>query len=702
MQPASRILLLLTSIILGADTIPLPMQPKPNNLIHATSPYLLQHAYNPVEWYEWGSLALNKAKKEGKPILVSIGYSSCHWCHVMEHESFENEEIASIMNKHFVSIKVDREERPDIDQIYMEAVQAMGINGGWPLNVFITPDMKPFYGGTYFPPSNWSQLLLQVSDLYKNKKDEITSNANQLAEHIAKSDLDRFRKDPDKEGLEKQNLEKIFKALSKNFDSEWGGMDRAPKFVMPSQWTYLLRYYASSTDKKARELVSFTLEKIAQGGIYDQVGGGFARYSVDRKWFAPHFEKMLYDNAQLLSLYSDAYKATESEVFKTVVAETVSWLKNEMTNPDGGFYSALDADSEGEEGRFYVWSKSELEQLISNDQYWIMDYYNVTDSGNWENGNNILFITKSEEDFIKEHGLSPTAFESVLKDVKVTLLNERNKRIHPGLDDKVLTGWNAMMTIGLLDAYTAFDNNLFFEMAKQNLTFIEANLKEGDKLFRSFRNKRSPTEGFLEDYAFLAEAYLKMYQVSFNESWLTKANGLVIYTIEHFYDDEEDYFHYSSQSAEELIARKKEIFDNVIPSSNAVMARNLFRLGIILDNSDYKRTALNMTKSLAEVIIGEPGYMSHWATTYAEMTEDMAEVVVVGENAKSVNLQMQGKFLPFALFMGTESSSTLPLIENKTSPKGKVTIFVCYNKTCKQPVHTVEEAVKLAQAGATP
>lgn len=671
---------------------------KTNRLINATSPYLLQHAYNPVDWYEWGEEALAKAKKENKPILVSIGYSSCHWCHVMEHESFENEDIAAIMNENFVSIKVDREERPDIDQIYMDAVQAMGINGGWPLNVFITPDQKPFYGGTYFPPANWSQLLLQISKVYKEKRDDINKSADELSKKLAASDIDRFRQSDKNPEFTNEGMTSMYTALASKFDNTWGGVDKAPKFVMPTQWLFLLRHYAKTNNQRALEMVELTLKKMAMGGLYDQVGGGFARYSVDGKWFAPHFEKMLYDNAQLLSLYSEAYSITHDDFYKRIVYETVEWLKREMTGSDGGFYSALDADSEGEEGKYYVWTKQELENITQNQPSWLSDYYSLADSGNWEHGKNILFIDQWEDDFIKTHQLTKEQLHSELSIAKEKLLKVRDNRVKPGLDDKVLTGWNAMTIQGLLDAYAAFGDEAFLKLATNNMAFLEKNLIE-QKVYRSFKGKRSTVEGFLEDYAFLIQAYIALYQSTFDEHWLTKANAWMDYTQTHFYDEQEGYFHFSGNNAEKLIARKKEIFDNVIPSSNGVMARNLFHLGILLDNSDYQSQAQKMLSQINELVIGEPAYMSHWGILYSEMVSPMAEIVIVSPQLTSVAKELRKNYLPFSLLMGTESQSELPLIVEKVNPDGnEATIYVCFNKTCKLPVHTVKEALEQISA----
>ncbi len=651
-----------------------------NKLINATSPYLLQHAHNPVHWHEWGAEALEKAKKEDKPILVSIGYSSCHWCHVMERESFENNDIAQIMNEYFVCMKVDREERPDIDQIYMEAVQVMGLNGGWPLNVFLTPDQKPFYGGTYFPPPNWSQLLLQINKAFQQNRNEVNTSADELAKHIGVSDLQRFGQSPSEGGFQFADLDQMFNKLEPKFDKVWGGMDRAPKFVMPTIWLFLLRYHAITKNERALELVKLTLTKMASAGLYDQLGGGFSRYSVDGEWFAPHFEKMLYDNAQLLSLYSEAYAITKNEFFKEIVYQSIGWLKREMTHAEGGFYSALDADSEGVEGKFYTWTEAELKEVLGEQAELITAHYKTQPLGNWEHGRSI-FIRSSDKE---PDAISP---------LKEKLLLARNKRIHPGLDDKILTGWNAMNIVGLIDAYKTFSEKEFLLLAENAIQFIENNLIVNGKIHRSFKNKSSVTEGFLEDYAFILSAYIALYQATFNEEYLRKAKQWTNYTIENFYDEAEGYFLFASKNSEQLIAQKKEIFDNVIPSSNSVMTRALYHLSIILDHSEWKLMALKMVAGLSSIIKSEPGNMSNWGIALAEMTKGMAEVVIVGKEAESLRRELHQHYKPFALVMGTETGSSLPLLHDRHPKENQSTLFVCFDKSCKLPVQNVKEAL---------
>jgi uncharacterized protein YyaL (SSP411 family) len=654
---------------------------KSNRLIHSTSPYLLQHASNPVDWFEWNEEALNKAKKEDKPILLSIGYSSCHWCHVMAHQSFENEYIAQLMNEHFVCIKLDREERPDIDQIYVEAVQAMKQNGGWPLNVFLTPDQKPFFGGTYFPPKNWAQLLLQITKAFKEKRNEIESSANDLKNHLGISDLQRFKKLDNNTSISREMLDKMFDTLENRFDFTFGGIEKAPKFVMPSTWLFLARYYQISKNKMALDMLHLTLQKIAAGGIYDQIGGGFARYSVDGEWFAPHFEKMLYDNAQLLSLYAEAYSLTSEKLYRTVVFETVRWLEREMIHPEGGFYSALDADSEGEEGKFYVWTHDEISTLLGSEAAALIDYFDVTPEGNWEHGKNILKRQSERE---------PN--EKLGESINI-LLGVRNARIKPGLDDKILTGWNAMTIQGLTDAYKAFGDKYFLSMAERAIGFIEANLISENKIYRSYKGRCSATIGFLDDYAFLIQAYTSLYQATFNESYLSKAEHWCEVTLTDFFDPSENYFYFNSNFAEQLIARKKEIFDNVIPSSNAMMARNLYQLGTLLGKSEWRDLAGTMVARLSSLIESEPIYMCHWAVLATEISMPSIEVVIVGTNAEQLRIELAQHYLPFATFAGAINKSELPLLTGREASDEKTKIYVCQNMTCQLPVDSVKAAL---------
>lgn len=652
-----------------------------NRLAHATSPYLLQHAHNPVDWFEWSTEALTKAKQEDKPILLSIGYSSCHWCHVMAHESFENEDIAQLMNEYFVCIKLDREERPDIDHIYMEAVQAMGQNGGWPLNVFLTPEQKPFFGGTYFPPKNWAQLLLQIHKAFREKRNEIEVSANDLSKHLAISDLQRFKNVPPANGLSMSALDAMHQVIESRFDFTEGGLDKAPKFIMPSIWLFLLRYYHLRKNPKTLEMLHLTLKKIAAGGIYDQIGGGFARYSVDGQWFAPHFEKMLYDNGQLLSLYAEVYRETKEPTYERIIRETISWLEREMTSPQGGFFSALDADSEGEEGKFYTWQYDELKNLSAEEIKLLTDFYHVTPEGNWEHGKNI---------FIRDSETEPTL---ALLQLNKKLLTIRNKKIKPGLDDKILTGWNAITIQGLVDAYRSVGEDHYLKLAERGIQFIEQHLIVDDKLHRSFKGTHSTTTAFIDDHAFLIQAYTSLYQATQKERYLIEAKKWCEKTIRLFYDEAEGFFYFNSHEAELLIARKKEVFDNVIPSSNSVMARNLYHLGIFWDNEDWKDMASQMMQRLISLTQSEPIYMCHWAVLAAELTNEMTEVVMTGTKSTDWQKEFDQSYLPFALFMVGNTKSTLPLVADKLAAQ-RDEIFVCFNKTCQLPVTRVQDATR--------
>lgn len=652
---------------------------KPNRLIKATSPYLLQHALNPVDWFEWNEEALTKAQQENKPILVSIGYSSCHWCHVMEKQSFENEDIAALMNEFFVCIKVDREERPDIDQVYMEAVQAMGANGGWPLNVFLTPDQKPFFGGTYFSPKAWAQVLININKAYNEKRDQVLASAEELRNILASNDIERFKQQNAINDL-KQEIEQAYQSTAPKFDKTWGGIDKAPKFIMPSVWQWMLRYYNITKNEEALTHLNLTLKRILYGGIYDQVGGGFARYSVDREWFAPHFEKMLYDNAQLLSLYAEAYALTKDTEYKRAVEETFDWLEREMKDTDGAYYAALDADSEGEEGKFYVWTDVELKNVLQENYATAIHHFECTSEGNWEHGNNILKRkTDSQVD------------ENLLNKIKSDLLTVRDKRPKPGLDDKILSGWNALTIIGLTDAYRYLQDEKYLNAAKNVLAFIEKKLLKENVLYRSYKDKTSPTEAFLDDYAALIAAYIAMQQVTLDESYLVKAKMLTTSVLEKFFDDSDGFFFYSAK--QDLIARKKEVFDNVISSSNSMMARNLVLLGQVFENEHWLTIAENMIKSLAHVLRSELNYTANWGMAAMELYHSLAEVVLTGKNMFEKVNTLQSVFLPFALLLKANENGEISLAKGKTNEESDVKVYVCFNKTCKLPVNSIEEAL---------
>jgi uncharacterized protein len=666
----------------------------PNQLIHSSSPYLKQHAYNPVQWHPWGPETLKKARDEDKPMIISIGYSACHWCHVMERESFENEEIASVMNEGFVCIKVDREERPDVDQIYMEAIQTMGLSGGWPLNVFTMPDQKPFYGGTYFPPRQWLQILRSILQGFKEQRPQLEASAVEFAKSLSVSDSQKY-------GLEDQGqipamdkLHTMVQSMKKHLDYEEGGLKRAPKFPNPSIWNFLLTANSLLDDPEIWKHLLLTLHKMASGGIYDQVGGGFARYSVDDHWFAPHFEKMLYDNGQLISLYSMAYQATRDEKFREVVYQSVEFIERELTSPDYGFYSALDADSEGEEGNFYIWSSEELDSLLGDDAEIIKSYFNVSDSGNWERGMNILNTSGLVSDFCKHNDLEEAAFLSKLQQARGIMLAARGNRVRPGLDDKIISGWNAIMLQGLLDAYHAFGDNIFLDLALKNAQFIQSELILNDVLLRTHSRKGNHIAGYLEDYALAIQAFFTLYQTTFDDQWLNLSVNLTDYAIANFYDPTEELFFFTDRNSEALIARKKEIFDNVIPASNSVMANNLYFLGHLIENDKYVTMSRQMLSKVTPMLLQEVQYLTNWGTLYAHACSPLAEIAIIGEKYLSFSSDMHKFYIPGKIIAASKDGGRLPLLQHREAIDGKTTLYVCFDKSCKLPVFTVEDALK--------
>jgi len=687
-----------------------------NHLIHESSPYLLQHAHNPVEWYAWNDVAWKKARDENKLVIVSIGYSSCHWCHVMERESFEDTTVAKIMNTNFVCIKVDREERPDVDQVYMTAVQLMTGGGGWPLNCITLSDGKPIYGGTYFPKSKWVSLLMQLAEYYSKNQKEAEDYAEKLTQGIQQVELVKLN---DEEASFRLNdLQEAVQSWKRNFDTVEGGANRAPKFPMPNNYECLLRYYAATKDQTALDHVLLTLDKMAYGGIYDQLGGGFARYSTDSLWKVPHFEKMLYDNAQLVSLYSMAYQLTHDELYKQIVYETCGFIKREMTSPDGGIYSALDADSEGEEGKFYVWTKDELSILDSPEKIGtgriaipdhesavpakrtrydlFAEYFNVNDIGYWEDGKYILLRKENDEAIAKKFSMSIDEVKKEIAEDKKILLAERNKRVRPGLDDKQLTSWNALMLKAYCDAYNAFGDSAFLEAANKNATHNWAKLwrKEGG-YYHSFKSGKASVNGFLEDYAFSAQAFVTLYECTFDELWLQRAKEITDYAIKHFYDDKSGMFFFTSDEDPSLIARKMELGDNVIPSSNSAVARVLFYLALYFDDENYSKMSAQMLNNVQRDMKQYLSAYSNWGILMLHYTSPFNEIVITGKNALMLRNKLAPHFLPNIIIAGaTNNSSKLGLLEARFVD-GKDLIYVCENKTCKLSVGTVDETLRL-------
>ena len=664
----------------------------PNSLINETSPYLLQHAHNPVNWYAWNDAALKKAKIENKMLLISIGYAACHWCHVMEHESFENEEVAQVMNENFICIKVDREERPDVDQVYMNAAYLINGNGGWPLNALAMPDGKPFFAGTYFPKENWIKLLEYFADIYKNEQAKLEEQAENLSKGIR--NIEDIPINMNSILFKEDDLDKMFSVFKNRIDMERGGTQGAMKFPMPSIWEFLLQYHHFSGNKEALKAVEITLDNMAYGGIYDQVGGGFSRYATDPKWHTPHFEKMLYDNGQLVSLYSHAFQITKNALYKKVVYETLEFVTRELTSPEGGFYSSLDADSEGEEGKYYVWSEKEIKEILKDDAALYADYYGITSNGNWEPHKNIPDVNFGDKNSAKKYQLSEKELQEKLVLLNKKLFSKREERVRPGTDDKILTSWNALMTKGFIDAYKVFGEEKFLQPAKRNIDFLLRNIcTKNNSLFRNYKNGKATIFAFLDDYAFLISALIEYYQVSFEENYLQKANELTQYVEAHFYNKSSGMFLYTDDQHSDLIARKMEVSDNVIPSSNSEMGRNLFLLSLYFENKNYEEQSIQLLKNVLEDVKKNLGYYSNWAQTMILQIYSITEVAIAGTNWKEKLAEFQTNYLPNLIYSGGEKEGSLSLLENKLIP-GKTTIYVCRNKTCGMPVEKVSEALK--------
>ena len=669
-----------------------------NALIHETGPYLLQHAHNPVDWYAWNPETLQRAKSENKLLLISVGYAACHWCHVMEHESFEDTLVAQIMNKHFINIKVDREERPDIDQVYMNAVQRMTGRGGWPMNVIALPNGKPFWGGTYFKKDQWISALNQISKLYEETPEKIDEYANKLEQGIKAMDI--VSSNTDEPVFELQFIQDALKNWRKQFDNQNGGMNRAPKFMMPNNYHFLLRYAYQNHEKDLQDYVNFTLTKMAYGGVYDQIGGGFSRYSVDTKWHVPHFEKMLYDNAQLVSLYSDAFLITKNDLYKDIVTQTLGYIKREMTTKNGAFYSSLDADSDNqdghlEEGAFYIWKKEELKTLLKNDFDLFSDYYNINDYGYWEDGNYVLIRKDNDNTIIKNHQITKDQLIEKKKHWDNILLSARNKKPKPRLDDKTLTSWNAIMLKGYIDAYRVFGNIEYLESAEKNAQFIINNqLREDGGLNHNYKNGKSTINGYLEDYATTIEAFIALYENTMDDSWLLSARNLTNYTFDHFFDIGSHMFFFTSNEDNALVSRTIDYRDNVIPASNSIMAKNLFKLSHYFDNDHYRKTAMAMLNNVKPEMQDYPSGFSNWFDLMLNYSNPFYEVAIVGKDAHAKLTELNKTYIPNKLIAASISEKNLPLLANRFQPNGTF-IFVCVNNTCLLPVSQVNDAIKL-------
>jgi len=664
---------------------------KQNNLYTETSPYLKQHQNNPIWWQSWSDDVLKYAQETNKPILISIGYSACHWCHVMEHESFEDEEVARVMNDHFVCIKIDREERPDLDSLYMNVVQLIHQSGGWPLNVFAMPDGRPFYGGTYFPKHDWLELLKNIQYLYYQNPDKTNEYIDSIANGLIK--LETIDLKP-KSKFSSEKIEETFNFWKQQFDDEWGGFNRAPKFMLPNAWETILRYGIQTKNEELLIQTKITLDRMVFGGLYDQLKGGFARYSVDPYWKVPHFEKMLYDNGQLLSLYANAYKVFGEEEYKTVINEIINWLKDEMLAPENAFHAAIDADSEGIEGKYYVWQTNELKEILNNDFDLFKAYYNIDSFGEWEHGNSILMRLIDDEEFCEKNHISINHLQTKVKQWKVTLNQIRNQRIKPHRDEKILTSWNALTIIGLCDAYQATQQNDYLVLAEKAISFLLNTQWKENILYRNYNEGKTTIPGFLDDYALLIQALIKFYETTATTNYINKAKGITEEVYNQFYNHKNKMFAYKSHYDTPLVNETFEIYDNVISSSNSIMANNLYKLGKILTEEKYIVQAEQMLANIEEKIHDYPTGFANWIQLYLNFSSPFKEIVTVGNDATLYLKQLQQYYIPNAVFVSSTNENKLKITQHRKINQ-KTSIHICENYTCKLPVYSVKEALTI-------
>lgn len=675
----------------------------PNKLIHESSPYLLQHAYNPVQWYPWGEEALQLAIEKNLPILVSIGYSACHWCHVMEKESFEDENTAAFMNRYFINIKIDREERPDLDHLYMDALHAINGSGGWPLNVFLTPDKKPFFGGTYFPPKPaynrpcWLDVLYSMSEYWKNKREEILQQADTLTKHLQQSNEINFKPGfrvhiTDEDLYNKSRCKSIADAILKNADKKEGGFGTAPKFLQTFSIQYLIQYAHLSASNEYKEQPLLSLQKMIKGGIYDQLGGGISRYSTDKEWLVPHFEKMLYDNALLTISLCDAYSYTNNELYKEAIEHTLNFVTTELHNPAGGYYTALDADSEGVEGKYYVWQKNEIDLLLGESAAIFCDYYNVTDAGNWEH-TNILNCSKEPQQMADEFNISLPEFKNTINNCNQLLLTYRKKRIAPTLDDKILLSCNALLLKAFCKAYASLQIEQYKIAAIDLYQFIELNfIAKGSILLHTYKNGEAKLPAFLDDYAYYIDALIALQEITADVKYLFRAKEYLIFLEENFSDEDHCFFYFTSLQQKDIVVRKKELFDGATPSANAIMCSNLFYLASIFDHNNWRKRAEKMLATMVPAIENYAGSFSQWAIVYLQQSFEINEIVITGNNFMQAYKEILGQFIPNKLLLGAQKGDKpeLVLLKNKLF-NNDITIYLCRNYACLQPVYTIKE-----------
>jgi len=668
-----------------------------NRLINEQSPYLLQHAHNPVDWYPWGDEAFNQAKKEQKPVIVSIGYAACHWCHVMERESFEDVDTASYMNENFICIKVDREEHPDVDHFYMDAIQAISGSGGWPLNAFVSPDRIPFYGGTYFPPlpaynrPSWRQVMRRMNELWNEQRGELDAQSEQMIHYLKQASLAGISK---RKEISLEIVEEMKEVLMKMADRQWGGFGQAPKFPGTMALSFLLEHYVYTGDQEALQQVVLSLNKMIAGGIYDHLGSGFARYSTDRMWLAPHFEKMLYDNALIIGLLCDTYRYTKNRRYKEIAKDCIAFVNRELKDSSGGFYSALDADSEGVEGKFYTWNWSEWKSVVG-DEKWLDVYFGVSEKGNWE-GTNILHETKDLENLAGESGLETLKMEEMLRILKNNLGQVREQRIRPQLDDKSLLSWNALMNISLQKAGVILDENSFLEQAVSHMIWMEnAFSSENGTWFHVWKKGQASVAAMLEDYAYLMLAMIQLGMSVGDHSWIRKAAVICRMTEQYFSDQEGVFFYFSSLQNAEIPVRKIDTHDGALPSGNAVMAQVLQHLGLLLEDSRRLSRAEEILHSMSDNARRYTYSHGHWASLIQRLIHKPRTLVVSGKLSPQYHAILSRNAPPEALIIHTgNTAEMLPLTADKKSDEDSL-IFVCTGTECYPPVRTIEDALQL-------
>jgi len=667
-----------------------------NRLAKETSPYLLQHAHNPVDWYPWGEEALQRAKAEDKPILVSIGYSACHWCHVMERESFEDPAAASYMNDHFINIKVDREERPDIDHIYMDAVQALSGSGGWPLNVFLTPEARPFYGGTYFPPvrafnrASWKEVMSGVVRAFREQRDKVEEQSRQLTDHLQQSSnfgTSSLSVDiPREEKFTPSQLEQAFRQAMSQADRHWGGFGKAPKFPQTFTINYLIRFHHFTKNGEAQEQALLSLDRMIMGGIYDHVGGGFARYATDNEWLVPHFEKMLYDNALLVMSMCEAFQATRNPLYEKYIRETLQFVQSELMDSEGGFYSALDADSEGVEGKFYTWTRDEVMEVLGEDGEWFCGVYDISEGGNWEHVNIPRLLKWPWE----HEGYSPERLEKC----RLALEKRRSGRVRPGLDDKVLTGWNALMNQAFCRAAEVLGDPGFSRVAICNMGFLLDCSGRAGSLRHTYKEGAYRISAFLDDHAYMISALLALFQLTAEDPYLDQAMAMAEDVIGGFSDEEGLFFYYTGASQGDVIVRKKEIYDGATPSGNAVMALNLRRLGILAGREDWKQRSESMLEGVLQAAARYPTSFGVWTSLLMEMVHGTPEIAIVGKGAGALRAALSREYIPFAVIQWSEAENGRhPMLSGKGGGEESL-FYLCRDYRCLKPVLTTRELMQ--------